>query len=270
MKIIYKLPVILLLVFLYSCEEVVEIDLETAMPRLVINAPLEWKANSDGSYQIINLSTTAGFYQSEPPKVSGAMVRVKDSQGTIFLFEEGQVAGKYECFNFQPQIFGEYELEIIYNNETYVATETLYPVPDFDKTEQFPTSIGDLIEIRAYFTDPENEQNFYLIEETSSSTIVPGYFVLNDDFFNGKQNYTSTYDETLAAQDFVKYKLFGISSRHHDYLFKLTKAIESDLGPFQTVPGLLLGNVKNITNNKNFPFGYFSLSQTASIEHIIY
>lgn len=270
MKILYRLPIIFLLVFFYSCEEVVEIDLETATPRLVINAPLEWKANSDGRYQIINLSTTAGFYQSEPPKVSGAMVQVKDSLGNIFLFEEGEVVGRYECFNFEPQIFGEYELEIIYNNETYVGTETLYPVPGFDKTEQLLTAIGDLLEIRAYFTDPENEQNFYLIEENSSATIVPGYLVYNDNFFNGKQIYTSVYDETLVAQDVVTFKLFGISSRHHDYLFKLTLSIESDLGPFQTVPGLLLGNVKNITNKKNFPFGYFSLSQTSTIEHIVY
>ncbi len=270
MKILYKLPIILLLLFFYSCEEVVEIDLETATPRLVINAPLEWKANSDGRYQIINLSTTTGFYQNQTPKVSGAIVHVKDSQGAIFLFEEGAIAGRYECFNFEPQIFGEYELEIIYNNETYVGTETLYPVPNFDKTEQLPTSIGDLLEIRAYFTDPENERNFYLLEENSSSTIVPGYFVFNDDFFNGQQTFYSSYDETLVAQDFVTFKLFGISSRHHDYLFKLTLSIESDLGPFQTVPGLLLGNVKNITNHKNFPLGYFSLSQTASIEHIIY
>ncbi len=269
MKTLYKFPIILLLVFFHSCEEVVEIDLETATPRLVINAPLEWKANSDGRYQTINLSTSAGFYQSEPPKVSGAMVRVKDSQGNIFLFEEGQIAGKYECFNFEPQIFEEYELEIIYNNETYVGTETLYPVPGFDKTEQLPTAIGDLLEIRAYFTDPENEPNFYLIEENRRSTIVPGYLVYNDKFFNGKQIYTSVFDEKLLAQDVISFKIFGISSRHHDYLFKLILSIESDLGPFQTVPGLLLGNVKNITNNKNFPFGYFSLSQTSTIEHII-
>lgn len=267
MKNLYKLSIGLLMVFLYSCEEVVEINLETATPRLVINAPLEWKANSDGSYQIINLSTTAGFYQSEPPKVSGAIVTVKDSQGTIFLFEEGQVAGQYECIDFQPQIYGEYELEIIYNNETYIGTETLYPVPDFDKTEQIATTFGDLIEIRAFFTDPENEQNFYLIEESSSSSIVPGYFVYNDNFFNGKQTYYSRYDENLVVQDLVTFKLFGISSRHYDYLFKLTSTIEG--GPFQTVPGLLLGNVKNITNHKNFSFGYFSLSQTSTIEHII-
>lgn len=262
-----KLLLLLFLLTLFSCEEVVDIELETADSRLVINAPLEWKKGTEGNYQSITLSTTAGFYESTPPKVSGAVVKVMASDGTFFIFEEGETPGLYECFDFQPELLGEYELEIIYENEIYSGKEVLYPVQEFDTTEQLPPSFGDMIEIRAYFTDPEEEENYYLLEETSSSTIIPGYHAFNDKFFNGQQNYASYFDEELVVNDFVRFKLYGISTRHYDYLLKLTSSYQG--GPFQTVPGLLRGNIRNITNEKNFPFGYFSLSETTTMIHII-
>lgn len=262
-----KLFLLPFLFTLLSCEEVVNIELETADSRLVINAPLQWEKGTEGNYQSITLSTTAGFYESTPPKVSGAVVSVMDSNGSSFIFEEGETPGLYECFDFKPQLFGEYELEVIFNSETYIGTEVLLPVPDFDSTEQKPMAFADMIEIRAYFTDPEDQENFYLLEETSSSTITPAYQAFNDEFFNGQQNYASHFDEDLDTEDFVRFKLYGISSRHHDYLFNLISSYQG--GPFQTVPGLLKGNIKNITNEENFPFGYFSLSETSDITHIL-
>lgn len=268
MKNIAKLVILCLSFSLLSCEEVVDIELETVDPHLVINAPLEWKKGTDGSYQSIELTTTTGFYENSPPKVSGAFVNVTNSSGKIFLFEEGESAGIYECFDFEPELFEEYELEVILDFETYIATEVLYPVPNFDYTEQMPPALGDIIEIKAFFTDPENEENFYLIQETSSTTVVPGNHVFNDQFFNGNQNYASYNDEALEPQDFVKLKLFGISSRHHDYLYKIITSYQG--GPFQTVPGLIRGNIQNITNPQNFAFGYFSLSETSTITHIVH
>lgn len=267
MKNIAKLLILPILVSLLSCEEEVEIDLETANSRLVINAPLEWQKGTEGSHQVIKLSSTADFYESSPPPVSGAHVSVTNSAGRVFLFEEGETAGTYECFDFDPELLEEYELEVTYDLETYIATEVLYPVTSFDYTEQMPPAIGDIIEIKAYFTDPENEGNFYLIEENNSTTVVPGYQVFNDDFFNGNQNYASHGDENLKEEDFVNFKLYGISSRHHDYLYKITTSYQG--GPFQTVSGLIRGNINNISNEQNFPLGYFSLSETSTINHII-
>ncbi len=264
MNTLNKILILPILIILFSCEEVVDIELETAGPRLVINAPLEWKKDTDGNYQSIRLSKSAGFYESTPSKVSGAVVRVMNSDGNIFLFEEGKTLGLYECFNFQPQLFGEYELEVEYNNELYTGSEILYPVIEFDYTEQ-RTALEDLTEIRAYFTDPENTENFYLLEENSNVTMVPSYLAFNDRFFNGKQNYASHFDDTLNIGDEITFKLYGVSGQHHDYLFKLISSTQG--GPFQTVPGVLRGNIVNITKPENYPLGYFSLSETTTITH---
>ena len=40
-------------------------------------------------------------------------------------------------------------------------------------------------------------------------------------------------------------------------------------GPFNTVPFQLRGNIVNITNPENFPFGYFRISEVYSSEIIL-
>ena len=52
----------LLIPILISCEDVIDVDLKTAEPRLVIDASLNWVKGSQGNSQIIKLSLTAPFY----------------------------------------------------------------------------------------------------------------------------------------------------------------------------------------------------------------
>jgi hypothetical protein len=39
--------------------------------------------------------------------------------------------------------------------------------------------------------------------------------------------------------------------------------------PFQSPPATVLGNIKNTTNEKNYPLGYFSLSETDNRNYLI-
>ena len=59
---------------LFSCEDVVDIDLTTAAPRLVIDASIKWQKGTLGNVQTIKLTTTTGFYSTTIPTVSGATV----------------------------------------------------------------------------------------------------------------------------------------------------------------------------------------------------
>ena len=71
---------ILLLIFtgfiINSCEDVVETNLTTAPPRLVIDASINSEKGTLGNNQYIRLSTTTGFYENEIPDVTGAVVFV--------------------------------------------------------------------------------------------------------------------------------------------------------------------------------------------------
>jgi hypothetical protein len=58
MKKVILLTVFLISLFFTSCEEVVDVDLDTAPPKLVIEAAINWKKATNGAQQVIRLTTT--------------------------------------------------------------------------------------------------------------------------------------------------------------------------------------------------------------------
>ena len=75
---IYKIILMFwIAVFTSSCEDVIDVNLETAAPKLVVYASIQWKKGTLGNEQKIRLSTTTGYFDSVIPTVSGADVRLK-------------------------------------------------------------------------------------------------------------------------------------------------------------------------------------------------
>lgn len=135
MKILKKILILTIGVFLVACEDVIIVDLDTAAPRLVIDASIDWVKNSVGNEQKVILSTTTGYYSNEFPTVLGANITVVNSLGVIFNFtEETPNTGEYACSNFEPVIGETYTLTIALNGETYTATETLMATPVIEDT----------------------------------------------------------------------------------------------------------------------------------------
>src|SRR6218665_1638525 len=97
MNILKKYLIAVLSFCLLSCEKVIVVDLETAAPRLVIDASIDWVKNTSGNQQKIVLSTTTGYYSSEFPTVSGANVVVTNSSNVGFVFTETPGTGEYIC-----------------------------------------------------------------------------------------------------------------------------------------------------------------------------
>ena len=57
MKNIIYISLILSLFIFSSCEKVINVDLNTAAPKLVIDGSIKWKKGTDGNEQTIKLST---------------------------------------------------------------------------------------------------------------------------------------------------------------------------------------------------------------------
>lgn len=268
-KIINSIVLIFLVICTVACEKEVTLDLNTASPRLVVNAPLKWYKGTAGNHQIIKLTLTAGYYENSVPTVRGASVQVINESGTIFNFNEVNEPGVYECFNFIPELNHEYELVIEYNNETYIGNEILYSVVNFDATSQSRDGglDGNDYQVKAYFTDPVGIQNYYLTEKKSSAELLPVYSSFSDNFFDGNQVFDLATNEDFQEGDIIEFSLYGISKSHQDYCKKLINSISG--GPFQTTPGKIKGNIKNVSNPSNYPLGYFSLSEVSIINHQI-
>ncbi|MCB0455945.1 MAG: DUF4249 family protein, partial [Aequorivita sp.] len=88
-----------------SCEDVIDVDLNDAPPRLVVEANLNVWENGT-SQASVRLTTTAPFFNNGVPFITDATVTVTDENGTVYpftYFENG-----FYTANLVPQLNIEY------------------------------------------------------------------------------------------------------------------------------------------------------------------
>lgn len=269
MKKAISLIVVFLSIFFTSCEEVVDVDLDTAPPKLVIEAAINWEKGTAGKQQVIKLTTTTGYFESVIPTVSNAVVHIKNSKNEEFDFLEVQKTGRYVCNNFVPVIDETYTLTVISGGNTYTATETLKSVAPITRIEQNNEGgfTGKDIEVRAYYNDPADENNYYLYKYVYSNKITSNFYVDEDKFFQGNEFFSVSDDDELKIGDEIEITHFGISKQYYNYMSILVSIAGSNAGgPFQSPPATVKGNIINTTDKANYPLGYFSLSETMKMK----
>jgi hypothetical protein len=248
------------------------VDLDTAAPKLVIDASIDWIKGTAGNEQKIKLSTTTGYYSTAFPTVSGADIVITNSANTVFSFRENPGTGEYFCTDFHPVIGEAYTLRVVLNGETYTATETCTGVPDIENNiVQNNTGgfRGDEVEIKYFYQDNGNEENYYLHRVQSPVSAFPDYKAKDDGKSQGNLMQEIFSDEDLKAGDMINIRLYGISRRYYDYFRKLLTASGASKGPFQTIPGSVRGNIINQTHFENFAYGYFRLSEVAVRDYTV-
>ena len=248
-----------------SCEDVVEIELNESDPRLVVEASILVFENGTYSSKV-RLTTSAPFYGDEIPIVSDASVIIK-SNNDIFTFNYTE-NGVYTS-NFIPNENTDYTLEIVYKNELYSATQQLISVATIDYIEQVNDAgaNGDEIELKIFFTDPPNEENYYFFEGYSEKGLILDAF--RDEFFDGNQIFGLYSVDELEVGDEVEFHLNGVDEQFYNFITLLFQQVESGGGPFETQPATVRGNIINENDSDNFPFGYFRISNTSGENYTI-
>jgi hypothetical protein len=261
------------LILVSSCEKVVDIDLNTMAPKLVIDAAIKWKKGTLGNVQTIKLSTTNSYYNDQVPTVSGATIFITDAANNAFNFVESNVAGSYVCSNFTPVLNRNYTLTVNSNGATYIATETLKSVPSIDRMEQINNAgfSGKDIEIKSYYTDNGATQDYYLSKFKPSYTAIPIYFAQEDISFQGNQIFSLYRSDKLKPGQNFEVTLSGISKQYYNYMRILISIAGNNSGgsPFQSPSATVRGNIINTTNDANYPLGYFSLSEQDYRNYIV-
>lgn len=255
---------------LTSCEDVVEVNLEEAQPRLVVDAILEWKKGTPGRNQTIKLSRTRGFFEDEPRPVSGATIVVSNSSGTEFNFDE-ETSGEYVTSDFQPEINELYSLRIELDGNVYIAEETLKPVVPIEFIEQTDEGgfSGENVELKAFYTDPEGDRNYYAFRFYAPFLAFPDINIFDDEFNDGNQIFGTFSGEDLEAGMDVTIQLKGISSDYYNFLDILLAQAGSAGGPFETQPATVRGNIVNENDSDELIFGYFGLSEVNEVIYTI-
>ena len=263
---------ILMILFFTKCEKVIDVDVPSIEPKLVIDATFEvlFDETPVTANTVVKLRLSADYFEDEIPTVSNATVFLTNlSDNTIINFSETSIAGNYKPnFNsnwssdFVPKDDVAYELTVIYNNETYKGNATKVkstPIIDVKQGEKTLFS-GEEIELKISFKDKPIVDNFYLFNiDTYNFTTI------EDRFFNGTEyNFSYFYkDDNIEFPQEIEIKLQGITKEYHTYFRVLAnQSGQNGGGPFQSIPSSLLGNMVNKTDEANFPLGYFHISET--------
>jgi hypothetical protein len=265
-----KILYLIILIFIYSCEDVIVLDVPTSEPRLVIDASIEWFKGTSGNEQEIKLTLSAPYFDIDIPPANNASVTITDNNSNSFEFIEQGDSGIYVNNTFMPEINGEYNLTVIYDGEIYMATETLKSVSEITRVEQNLEGgfTGEETEIKAFFNDPADEENYYFFEFTPTLPVTPTLDTFNDEFVNGNEIFGFYVEEDLDIGQSVSIRNHGISERFYEFMFILLQQTNSG-GPFETQPATVRGNCINLTNPDNFPFGYFRLSEVSEITYTV-
>jgi len=204
-KIIY---ILIAIVFFTSCEDVIDIEVPSGEPRLVIDASLEFAKEPDSAGGLkleeneIKLSRSTPFFDQNPSLVSGATVFITNTTFDLVInFEES---------NFEPGTYtpsdgstfwdfdSDYKLTVIDNDQTYTAATKIIPTVPFDDITQGDGALfdGDETEIVISFTDDGNRENFYLFDFDFNL-----FLASEDRFYQGQKfNFSYFYEDMVVGQ----------------------------------------------------------------------
>ncbi len=270
MKTIFKITAIIILITTFSCQDVVDVDLETSKERLVIEALINWEESTLGNEQTIKLSKTSSFFNNEDFPINNATVVVKNTDTNEefeFILTEN---GLYKTTNFVAIENANYELTVNYNSEVYKANSALLVSPiiaDITQSIEEGFSTEDP-EVNIFFQDFINQEDFYRIvfnvdriDNEEEDDIINDSFIFNDSFSEDNLIDLFYEDEYFQTNDEITMTLSKITEQFFDYLDKLELQADSGIGPFASPPINVKGNILNTTEEENYPYGYFSLNK---------
>jgi len=198
-----NLYIILLSAFaLTSCEEVIDLNLDTAPKKLVIDAALDWKKGEAKAYPIVDISYTEAYFgETHSPAVNNAVVKIVSGTQTYSLtlwdgtstitsdnLPELKGGSRYVFpAGITPELGKNYELIVELNGQTYTAKDKMLEAPVIPSNritqKEKGGFLGDRKELRFYF-DGINDgvANAYLVKLSQNNTSKTIYGTLDDNY----------------------------------------------------------------------------------------
>lgn len=252
----------------FGCQDVIEVDLPTEEPRLVIDALIRLEDMDNPSVLVqIRASLTSSFFEEVMPAQLQEITLTNTESGAILTLEESiPDTGVYENeWDLQELTQGELELKVEYDGQSYLAKTKFVPTVPLDSLEQGTTTLfgDDETEVIITFTDDGDREDYYLFDFDFGE-----YLVSEDEFYQGKRfQFSFFYDSNLEDDRLVTISILGIDQDFFNYMNQLIQQSGADNGPFSTPATTVRGNIINVTGTAekdNFALGYFAICQAYS------
>lgn len=251
----YLLAVFSFVLLLSGCEEVIELDLNTADQKFVIEATLTDQANGTR----IAISKTKSYAsENDFSGVSGAVVEITDDLGRVTRITESAEKGIYTNAILRGTPTKTYQLSVAVEGKTFTANSTMPMVVRLDEVYQYELDLfgGPRIFTHVRFTDPAGVKNFYRFIEYKNNTYTKSIMASNDEFIDGKQVNRAIFplkfdDESkLKKGDKIKLEFLTIDAPIYKYWFSVNNGAQRTGG--SAAPA------NPVTNLKGGAIGYFS------------
>jgi hypothetical protein len=243
-----------------SCKKIIDLNLETAGPQLVI----EGNVTNVREVQTVKISRTVPVdAQNVFPAVSGANVSMQDSDGNSFQFQEAE-PGIYQLRAFAGKTGVTYTLLVEAEGKTYQASSTMPTLVTLDSLTASEQTFGSEVRktIAVNFQDPAQIKNYYLFKMALNGVQVAQIFSDSDFFTDGRLVQRDLFlsgndDLEIVTGDRVVVEMQCIDEKIYTYWRTLEQQYATGNPNDVTTPA----NPPNNWNNK--ALGYFSAHTTA-------
>jgi hypothetical protein len=264
-KYIYSLRIILSLLplLVYSgCQKVVNVDLNNATPRIVIEGLI---SDRRGPYSVTITKSGSYFNQPVLPYVSDAEVTITDNTGLSDTLKE-TAPGIYLTSRTKGIPGRTYTLKVFSENIEYQGTSTMLNHVDIDSLSVVRSEFQRIdfggnnqnripYEIHCFFQDPP-QKNFYRIKVFKNDSInTQNYRLYDDQYTNGEET------ELRVSR----------AEAGNTYRIELQSIDQPTFGYYRTLADLIFSNplfgstpANPNTNLSNGSLGYFGTAAISS------
>lgn len=221
----FKLLIALSLILVAgACQKVIDVDLNDADPKIVIEANF----NGTDSTVIVKVSYTSSFFDEFNQNiVNNAVVTITDGNG-ISTGIPSSGNGMYELSNYIPTQGMTYTINVTHDGTTYSATSKLNapltllePTTEFYEQGFFGEEGGYLVFFT--FNDPVGLGNYYNVIYRANDTLYNKVqdFVLGDDELTDGNFIERPIFDYFEVGDSISFELQAIDKRVYDYYSEL-------------------------------------------------
>lgn len=241
-----------------SCEKVINIQLDSADTRYVVEGVL---TNQPGNCMVL-LSQTKDFDASnEFAGISGATIRISEAGGATTQLTE-TAAGVYQAASLAGTPGKTYTLAVSINGQSFLASSTMPAQVSMDSLfiteDEAPGGKRKLANVQ--YNDPANVANNYRFVQYINGVKEKEIFVRNDELTDGNltitklrypKNDDNEPDNSIKTGDLVTIDMQCIDSAVYKYWYSLNRSATGG-GQNSATPS------NPVTNMTGGALGYFS------------
>ena len=237
-----------------SCEKVIQVDLNSAAPQIVITGEV---TNEPGPYTV-KISKTVNFSSSNTfPAISGAKVKISDKNGLIDTLSE-VLPGIYTTHYITGTPGNTYTLSVLAEGKEFTAASTMPQAVPFDSVtiQKIRFFNNEQISAVVNFKDPAGLGNYYQFTQFLNGTELPSAFVLEDRLYDGKYISQNLFGDTtnFKTGDNLAVKMYCIDANIYSYFRTYREVTSND--------NRSASPANPNTNISNGALGYFSAHTT--------